>query len=71
MTKPKITLRQKIAVINFALASVEDLHGSVTDKEHFADTSRCKCSYGEAIRGLRIIRREIYVAIEAEKVKKS
>lgn len=69
MSKPTITARRKIAVLNFAIAAVDTMHGSVTGGgEHAVIPTKCACAYGESIRGLKIMRREAYETIQKAKL---
>lgn len=67
MSKVKITDRQKIAALSFAIDCVRDMHGSVTDKDHSAEARSCKCAYGEAVRALCVVRRETYDVVQRAK----
>lgn len=72
MKKPNtpLTPKQKVAVLNFALDTVDTMHGSVTGSdEHKAEVLKCACGYGITMRGLRAMRREAYVAIQKTKTK--
>jgi hypothetical protein len=63
--RPIKTLSNKarIAVLNSAIDFTQFMHGSVVGDPafpHTIDPSQCGCQYGETIRGLRIIRKEVY-----------
>lgn len=57
------TIQQKIQALSFCLEATKTLHGSVTDKDHMAEASRCSCEHGEVIRHVRWMRKELYAQI--------
>lgn len=67
MSKAKVSDRQKIAALSFAIDCVRDMHGSVTGEGHSAEVRACKCSYGETVRALGVMRREAYELVQRAK----
>jgi hypothetical protein len=70
----ELSPRQRVAVLNAAIQATATVHSRVYDQPfyavtHMKDAGRCTCEYGMTIRGLKLMRREYYVAIEHAKKK--
>jgi hypothetical protein len=69
--KVQPTIQQKIQALTFCLEAAVTMHGSVTGDDHTAEPSKCLCQYGEAIRFVRVIRKELYARVsESRKARK-
>jgi hypothetical protein len=74
MTKPP-TIQQKIQALSFCLDRTSTMHGSVTgdpEFDHDAEPGKCACGYGDAIRVVRAVRKELYKQVsESRKARKA
>lgn len=71
----RTTIQKKIQALSFCLMTTSDMHGSVIGDpsfDHTTEPSRCKCGYGESIRIVRAIRKELYAQVsESRKARKA
>lgn len=72
--KSQPTIQQKIQALTFCLEATTFAHGSVVGDPSFIhniEPSKCLCQYGEAIRFVRAIRKEMYARVsESRKARK-